>query len=74
MNSGFQVIVGNIGCVYDGTSSSEADEAYREYVEQSKGGYGRAAGESVVMTENNEPVREFLGRLIDESGESHNTK
>lgn len=50
----YQVIVGNIGTVYDGNILKEALESYKEYRVQSASGYGRASGESVVMLENGE--------------------
>lgn len=45
----WQVVVGNIGTVYDGNSQDEAIKTYNEYVAQSKERKGRAAGESVVL-------------------------
>lgn len=53
----YTVIVGNVGTVYDGASLREAQSHYREYRAQSKGGYGRAAGETVTLTRNGEPMR-----------------
>ena len=52
----YQVIVGNIGEVYDGDNKAEARESYREYYAQSREGYGRAAGESVTLMVDNEPI------------------
>lgn len=43
----FEVIVGNIGTVYDGPSQSTAWLAFEEYVSQSTEGKGRASGEAV---------------------------
>ena len=43
-----EIVVGNIGNVYSGYNDDEALRIYLEYVDQSKIGYGRAAGESVV--------------------------
>ena len=45
----YEVIVGNIGTVYIGTDYTEADATTAEYVDQSTGNYGRAAGEPVTM-------------------------
>lgn len=45
----YEVIVGNIGTVYDGGDVDEARKAFHEYVEQSKSGSGRAADESVTI-------------------------
>jgi hypothetical protein len=47
--SRYQVIVGNVGTVYDGDSRDNAHLAFEEYVAQSRNGYGRAAGESVAL-------------------------
>jgi len=45
----FQVVVGNIGTVYDGDDAGEATETYEEYAKQSRKGYGRAADEEVSL-------------------------
>lgn len=63
-----RVIVGNIGAVYFGGLKG-ANRVFQEYVEQSKSGYGRAAGENVTLLrvesgrdrESAEVVREFIG-------------
>ena len=57
--SKFQVIVGNIGTVYDGDDYNEAMKNYNEYSEQSKQQYGRAAGEPVTLWIEGEPALEF---------------
>lgn len=61
-----QVIVGNVGTVYDGTVYNgpemvRANSVYRDYVLQSKSGKGRAAGENVTMLKNGEIHKEFIG-------------
>lgn len=50
----YEVIVGNIGSVYHGSSSEHAWEVYRTYVELSQQGSGRAAGEDVTLWNNDE--------------------
>ena len=50
----YQVVVGNIGTVYDGDDYDEALENFNEYSEQSKQQYGRAAGEQVTLFEDGE--------------------
>lgn len=55
----YQVIVGNIGTVYDGESPIEANKAWGEYKKQSGTGVGRAAGEIVTLMKNGEPDRQF---------------
>jgi hypothetical protein len=55
----YQVVVGNIGEVYRGDSQDTAWEIYREYRQKSQLGYGRAAGEFVLILKNDKPYREF---------------
>lgn len=62
----YQVVVGNIGTVYDGPNVIEARMAYSSYVKQSTENYGRAAGESVTMFLNGEVRREHDGAGEDE--------
>lgn len=57
----YQIIVGNIGTVYDGDSRIEAIQAYSEYRNQSRNNYGRASGENVSMFENGELKWEHNG-------------
>lgn len=62
----YEILVGNIGCVYVGESKTEASEYYREYVSQSKNGYGRASGEPVSLWEDGEIIREWEGSHFEE--------
>lgn len=57
----YQVIVGNIGTVYDGKGMIEANRTYGDYKRQSQSGIGRAGGESVTLMDNNEIKYEHLG-------------
>ena len=57
--SKYEVIVGNIGTVYDGDNSDEAVLHYHGYVRQSKSGMGRAGNETVVIMEDGEPMPEY---------------
>ena len=57
--SDYEVIVGNIGTVYRGTSFAAAQKNFATYREQSQSGYGRAAGESVTLMRDGEVIREF---------------
>ena len=59
----YQVVVRNIGHVYDGNSGKQARAAYSEYVAQSKTGYGRAAGECVTLLYKNEIIAECFGSI-----------
>lgn len=45
----YTVTVGNIGEVYSGSSLGLAWQNYNEYVQRSKDGIGKAAGESVTL-------------------------
>jgi len=57
----YQVIVGNIGTVYDGASFIEARDAYSVYRRLSRANCGRASGESVTMLCDNEIKWEHIG-------------
>jgi hypothetical protein len=57
----FDVIVGNIGTVYSGNDSMEANRIFDVYKQLSKDGYGRAAFEPVTLMRNNEPWIEHEG-------------
>ena len=55
----YQVIVGNIGTVYDGNIWMDAIDNYNEYVIQSSSGKGRAANEPVTVFYNGDIVKEY---------------
>lgn len=57
----YQVIVGNIGTIYDGASFIEAKQSYSEYRKQSRVNYGKASGETVTMLCDNEIKWEHIG-------------
>lgn len=58
----YEVIVGNVGSVYTGTSSSEAIEKYDSYVEKSKSRTGgRVCGEFVTLMKDGEIIKEHEG-------------
>lgn len=61
--STYEVIVGNVGTVYNGTSRQEAQESYDTYVLRSQEDDGRAAGESVTLLCGDEIVQEYAGSL-----------
>lgn len=54
--SHYEVIVGNIGTVYEGPLFKQALKDYGEYKRQSKAYYGRAAGESVMLIKDGQPL------------------
>ncbi len=56
----FQIIVGNIGTVYDGKDKAEAKKLFAEYVRKSKLGKGRAGNEDVVLFADGEPEEEYI--------------
>lgn len=55
----FEVIVGNVGNVYQGPSREQAEACWRTYVEQSKSGVGRAGNESVILFAHGDPDPNF---------------
>jgi len=61
MIKNYQVIVGNIGRVYDGENERDARKAYDEYVFISKQATGRAAGEDVTLFMNDDILCEHDG-------------
>ena len=64
-----EIVVGNIGSVYGGTSQKKAQKTYAEYCEQSQSNYGRAAGENVTWLVDHNIYKEMLGTLEEEEGE-----
>ncbi len=66
--SQYQVIVGNVGNVYDGDNKQEAYKHYSEYVYLSKYDTGIASGESVTIMDGGEVENEFAG-LVDRKPE-----
>lgn len=59
----YQVYVGNIGMVYDGSDEAIAESKFQEYKKQSESNYGRAGGEDVTMMKNGEIFKEYVGTL-----------
>jgi hypothetical protein len=47
----FEVVVGNIGTVYNGPDKEQAQRDFRHYKELSESGHGRAAEEEVSLFE-----------------------
>ena len=54
----YEVIVGNIGKVWQGSNYMQAMAKYAAYVKQSKSGVGRAGGEQVSLWKNGDVIRE----------------
>lgn len=59
----YQVIVGNIGTIYDGNFYGDAMAIYAHYVEASKYDMGRAAGENVTLMNEGEISVEYIGDI-----------
>jgi hypothetical protein len=57
----YQVIVGNIGTVYDGDNMIDANRDFGTYKRQSQSGRGRAGGETVTLFDNDEIKFEHIG-------------
>lgn len=57
----YEVLVGNIGTVYHGTSHRDAWICAQEYRAQSQAGCGRTAGEPVTILADGEPIDEYAG-------------
>lgn len=55
----YEVVVGNVGNVHTGPYLKNALKAFREYVNQSKSGCGRAGGEDVTLFDRGEIYREY---------------
>ncbi len=65
----YTVIVGNVGKIGEYASRQLAQESYKSYVELSTSGYGRVAGESVYLFENDEIIEEHMGTRYQEESE-----
>ena len=58
----YEVIVGNIGTVYDGSDKGEAMQLFNDYVAISNRQVGRTGGEPVTLLYDDEIIEEYLGR------------
>ena len=65
----YTVIVANVGKIGEYASRKLAKDAYKSYVELSTSGYGRVAGESVYLFENDEIIEEHMGTRYQEENE-----
>jgi len=57
----YEVIVQNIGKVWEGSNGFTARTIFQQYVGKSKRGIGRAAGESVDLFKNDDVIKTYLG-------------
>jgi hypothetical protein len=65
----YTLIVANVGKIGEYASRKLAKDAYKSYVELSTSGYGRVAGESVYLFENDEIIEEHMGTRYQEGNE-----
>jgi hypothetical protein len=59
----YQVIVSNVGTVFDGNSQPHAQASYEQYKADSINVIGKAAGEDVTLMYKGEPMTEYQGVL-----------
>ena len=59
----YEVIVSNVGTVYQGTDGRVARQIFADYARQSRKNYGRAAGESVTKLCDDDVLVEYVGTL-----------
>lgn len=68
----YEVSIGNIGNIPCDTLE-EAREIFSDYVEQSASGRGRAAGEDVVLFEDDEIIDEYFGDLSEAETDTYSS-
>ncbi len=63
----YQVIVGNIGKVFESDDLTLAMTIYQDYIDQSICDYGRVTGSPVTITDEDdgEPILEYASKLVD---------
>jgi len=54
----YEVIVGNVGKIYDGNSAEDALDAFYDSVRASQNWIGRVAGEAVTLRQDGRPIHE----------------
>lgn len=59
-NGYYEVIVGNVGTVYQGEDILDACDTYEKYVRYSKKGEGRCGDECVTMLRDGEITNEHI--------------
>jgi hypothetical protein len=62
-NHHYEVIVGGIGHVYNGTGQVDAETKYDSYVKLSIAGWGIAGYESVALLRDGDVVKEHQGKV-----------
>jgi hypothetical protein len=61
----YEVIVGNLGKIYDGDSAEHALDDYYDYVKASRNQIGCVAGEAVTLMQDGEPIHEHKACRFD---------
>ncbi len=67
----YEVICGNIGTVYSGTSYTEACAKFDSYIAASKAECGRAGGEDVTMLADGDIKREYYAPRVYADANGH---
>jgi hypothetical protein len=62
----YEVIVGNVGSVYNGDSEASARAVYNSYVRAADGDVGRAAGKDVTLLGDHKIIESHPSRLHDD--------
>lgn len=63
MQQYYEVLVGNIGKVWEGNHHNDGMNVYAIYVNQSQTNYGRASGADVTLWVDGEIIKEFVGSI-----------
>ena len=58
--SRYEIYVGNVGMVWEGTDSAEADKVFTEYQRRSHTGSHRAGGEAIALFTDGELTQEYI--------------
>ena len=67
----YTVICANLGTVHETNNRKDAENVFNEYVQMSKDGYGRAAGEDVyLMLKDCTIIKEHIGAITQNEMES----
>lgn len=64
--SQYQVIIGNIGTVYQGVNGIAARNQFNAYVAVSQAPHGRGAGEPVTLMQDDDIIDEYPGTNSDD--------
>lgn len=59
----YEVIVSNVGTVYDGNNSEHASKTYHDYIDMSKEKYGRCSNEEVTLFMDGDIIEEYVPEI-----------